>query len=91
VPDIKLIRTHSLPIAKAKARAQKAAARLTAEYGVRSDWHGNVLRLHRSGIDGQIDVTDSEVRLNVTLSFLLRPFEGKFVADIERDLDRLFG
>jgi putative polyhydroxyalkanoate system protein len=91
MPDIKFIRTHSLPIAKAKARAQIAAARLAAEYGVRSEWHGNMLRLHRSGIDGQIDVTDSEVRLDVTLSALLRPFKGKLVADIERDLDRLFG
>jgi putative polyhydroxyalkanoate system protein len=89
--DIALVKTHSLPIAKAKALAQRAADRLAAEYGLSSEWHGDMLRLRRSGIDGRIFVTDSEIRLDVTLSFLLRPFKGKFVADIECDLNRLFG
>ena len=64
--DFKLVKHHSLPIAKAKARVQKVADGLAAEYALCSEWHGNTLRFHRSGVDGQVHVTDSEIRLDVT-------------------------
>lgn len=88
--DIQLVKPHSLPIAKAKALVREAADGLAAEYDLSSEWSGNTLRFHRSGVDGQAVVTDSEIRLDVTLSFLMRPFKAKFVGQIERDFDRLF-
>ncbi|HYM48198.1 MAG TPA: polyhydroxyalkanoic acid system family protein [Burkholderiaceae bacterium] len=87
--DIKLVRPHSLPITKAKALVQKAADSLAAEYNLSSEWHGNTLRFHRSGVDGQMHVTASEIQLEVTLGFLLRAFKGKFVDHIERNFDTL--
>ncbi len=38
--DIKLARPHSLPLAKAKALAQKTADALAKEYDLTSEWHG---------------------------------------------------
>src|ERR1019366_4411090 len=67
--DIKLIKSHSLPIAKAKALVQKAADELAAEYDLGSEWEGNMLRFHRLDVDGQVYVTDSVIRLDVTLGF----------------------
>lgn len=87
--DIKLVRSHSLPIAKAKALVQKAADSLSAEYNLSGEWHGNTLRFHRTGVDGQMHVTASEIRLDVTLGFLLKAFKGKFVDHIERNFDKL--
>ena len=87
--DIKLVRLHSLPLAKAKALAQKTADALTAEYDLTSEWRGNTLRFHRSGVDGQMHVTDSEIRLDVTLGFLLKAFKTKIAGHIERNLDDL--
>lgn len=87
--DIKLVRPHSLPIAKAKTLAQKAADSLAAEYNLASEWHGNTLRFHRSGVDGQMHVTASEIQLDVTLGFLLRAFKGRLVEHIERNFDKL--
>ena len=46
-------------------------------------WQGNALHFHRSGVDGQMCVTDSEIRLQLTLGFLLKPFKGKFIHHIE--------
>lgn len=89
--DIKLVRSHSLPIAKAKALAQKAADSLSAEYNLSSEWHGSTLRFHRSGVDGQMHVTASEIQLDVTLGFLLKAFKGKFLEHIERNFDKLLG
>lgn len=87
--DIELVKFHSLPIAKAKALAQKAADGLAADYDLASEWHGNTLRFHRSGVDGQMHVTDSEIRLDVTLGFLLKAFKGKLLEHIERHFDKL--
>ena len=87
--DIKLVRPHSLPLTKAKALAQKTADALAAEYDLESEWHGNILRFHRSGVDGQMHVTDSEIRLDVKLGLLLRAFKGKIAGHIERNFDEL--
>ncbi len=87
--DIKLVRPHSLPLAKAKALAQKTADTLAAEYDLTSEWRGNTLRFHRSGVDGQMHVTDSEIRLDVTLGFLLKAFKTKIAGHIERNLEEL--
>jgi len=87
--DIKMIKFHSLPMAKARALVQKAADDLAEEYNLTSEWHGNTLRFHRSGVEGQMQVSDAEIRLDVTLGFLLRPFKAKFVEHIEHNFDHL--
>ena len=87
--DIKLVRLHSLPLAKAKALAQKTADALAAEYDFTSEWRGNTLRFHRSGVDGQMHVTESEIQLDVTLGFLLKAFKAKIAGHIERNLEEL--
>jgi putative polyhydroxyalkanoate system protein len=87
--DIEFVKPHSLTIAKARALVQKAADALAAEYDLSSEWHGDTLHFHRSGIDGRMHVADSEIRLDVTLGFLLKPFKRKLVDQIERNFDKL--
>jgi putative polyhydroxyalkanoate system protein len=89
VPDIEFVKPHSLTIAKAKALVQKTADALAAEYDLNSEWHGDTLHFHRSGVDGRMHVTDSEVRLQVTLGFLLKAFKGTLGDHIERNFDKL--
>jgi len=86
--DIAFVRSHALPITKAKALVQKAADALAAEHDLNSEWHGNTLRFERTGVHGEIHVTDSKIRLDVNLGFLLKPFKSKFVGEIERNLDQ---
>ena len=85
--DINLVKPHSLTILKAKALVQKVADGLAESYDLSSEWHGNTLRFHRSGVDGQLDVTPSEIRLDVTLGLLLKPLKGKLVSYIDRYFD----
>jgi len=87
--DIELVKSHSLPIAKAKTLAQKEVDSLSGEYDLSSEWRGNTLHFHRSGLDGQMHVTGSEIRLHASLGLLLRPFRGRLVDQIERTFDRL--
>jgi len=87
--DIKFVRPHSLSIAKARTLVQKTVDGLAGEYGLSSEWHGNTLHFHRSGVEGQMHVGDSEIRLHVTLGLLLKPFKATFVEHIERRFNRL--
>jgi len=89
--DIEIVKPHSLLIAKAKALVQKEADSLATEYDFHSEWQGDTLHFHRSGVDGQMHVTDAEVRFHATLGFLLKPLKGKLVAHVESNLDKLFG
>jgi putative polyhydroxyalkanoate system protein len=86
--DIAFVRNHALPIATTKALVQKAADALASEHGLESEWRGNTLRFQRSGVHGEIRVTDAKIHLEVTLGFLLKPFKAKFAGEIERSLDK---
>lgn len=88
MPDIAFVRHHSLPIAQARAQVQKAADALAAEHDLSSEWHGNTLHFQRIGVHGSVQVSHSEVRLEATLGFLLRPFKATFLSHIERNLDK---
>ena len=87
--DIRMIKYHSLPMAQARALVQTAADDLADEYDLTSQWAGNTLHFRRSGVQGQMRVTESEIDLEVTLGFLLKAFKSKFVEHIEHNFDTL--
>ena len=87
--DIKYVRSHSLPLKQAKAIAQKTADDLAEEYDLVSEWDGDTLHFHRSGVEGKMRVTTEQIALDVKLGFLLKPFKAKFEQHIERHLDEL--
>lgn len=87
--EIKYVREHRLPLKQAKSIAQKTADDLAEEYDLVSEWEGDTLHFHRSGVEGHMHVTPSEIALDVKLGFLLRPFKAKFEQHIERHLDEL--
>lgn len=87
--DIRMIKYHSLPMAQARALVQQAADDLAEEYDLTSQWAGNTLHFRRSGVQGEMRVTDSEIDLEVTLGFLLKAFKSKFVEHIEHNFERL--
>lgn len=88
--DINLVRPYSLPIAVAKARVQKTADELAAEYNLTSEWDGNTLHFDRAGLHGRMNVTHSEIQLEVHLGLLMKPFKGRLISRIEDKFDRLF-
>jgi putative polyhydroxyalkanoate system protein len=87
--EIRYKREHHLSVKEAKKVAQKAADDLGREYDLVSEWEGDTLHFHRSGVDGHMHVTAHYIDLNVKLGFLLRPFKSAFEHHIERNLDAL--
>ena len=89
MPDITMTKRHSLPMARARELVQQAADDLAAEFDLRSQWAGDTLHFRRTGVQGQMRVTESKIDLEVTLGFLLRAFKSRFVENIERIFDAL--
>lgn len=87
--EIKYVRAHSLSLQDAKKVAQKTADDLAAEYDLKSEWNGDTLHFHRSGVEGRMHVTERHIDLAVKLGLLLRPFKSSFERHIERHLDEL--
>lgn len=87
--EIRYKREHHLSVKEAKKVAQKAADDLGREYDLVSEWDGDTLHFHRSGVDGHMHVTAHYIDLNVKLGFLLRPFKSAFEHHIERNIDTL--
>lgn len=88
--DIKLVRPYSVSIAEAKARVQKVADALAVEHHLKSEWHGDTVRFARSGLHGEMHVTDSEIRLLVKLGPLMKPLRARLIRRIEDKFERLF-
>ena len=87
--DIALVKPHSLSPEKAKAFVQTVTNGLATKYGLESEWKGNTLHFHRSGVDGRVVVKDADIRINLDLGFLMKPFKNEFVRQIETGFNQL--
>ena len=88
--DIKLKRKHGLGLKKARVAAQKVADDLSSEFGMTSEWDGDVLRFNRSGVHGELRVSRDEVHLDARLGLLLSAFKPKIEEHINDNFDRYF-
>jgi len=88
--EIKLVRHHSVSIAEAKKRVDKTAHELAHEYHLKSEWCGDTVQFVRSGLHGEMCVTDSEIQLYVKLGPLMRPLKGRLTRRILDKFRKLF-
>ncbi|VXC11571.1 putative polyhydroxyalkanoic acid system protein [Pseudomonas sp. 8Z] len=84
-------RSHSLGREAAREKAERLAERLASEYDVRYRWNGDTLEFKRSGADGQIEVGEDRVRVEVKLGLLLSAMGGMIQREIEQALDKSLG
>lgn len=89
--DIHIRRPHGLPIAEARKAAEKVARQLEKDFDLAYEWHGHVLHFSRSGVQGELHVTDREVRIDAKLGLLLGFLKARIEAEVEENLDKLFG
>ena len=88
--DIKIRRTHALPVAKARKSAEKMAKRLQKEFDLDYEWDGDVLVFERSGVNGELTVAPKHVEMEVKLGFLLRMMRPTIERHINENLDQIF-
>ena len=88
--DIDIHRVHNLGIKPARAAAERMAEHLGRKFGLTGNWHGNVLAFERPGVTGSLTVTAKDLRLSVSLGFLLKAMKSSIENAIAHELDALF-
>ncbi len=88
--DIELTRLHNLGLKAARAQADQMAEHLGRKFDLKGDWQGNVLSFQRPGVTGSLAITDKDLRLAVSLGFLLKAMKGSIEKAVVHELDTLF-
>ncbi len=86
--EINLGKKHKLGLTKAKAKVNKLAKQLEADYDLQSEWDGDTLVFERAGLSGQLEVTKDNVQLNMKLGFLMAAFKPKIEEQLKTNLDK---
>jgi len=86
MPSIDLRQPHQLPLAEARSRVDRVAARMREKFDMDSHWDGDTLRFSRSGVKGTIAVAPDLVTVHAELGLMLSPLKGMVEDEIRRKL-----
>jgi putative polyhydroxyalkanoate system protein len=89
--DISITQKHELSHPHAKAAAQRVADKMTAEYGMDSEWDGDVLICKRSGASAKLSIYETEAQLEITLGVLFKMFASTIEETATQNMRKLFG
>ena len=82
-------RRHSMDPEHARGAGESLAQDLSRKFDVQYEWDGDLLRFHRSGVKGHLDISPSELHVHLELGMMLRPFKGRIEEEIHNELDRI--
>jgi putative polyhydroxyalkanoate system protein len=88
--DIEITRVHNLGLKAARTQAERMADQLGRKFDLKGNWEGNVLRFERPGVTGSLAITEKDLRLAVSLGFLLKAMKGSIEKAVTSELDSLF-
>lgn len=86
--DISLKRSHTLGLKGAHAAASKMVDKLGEKFDLKGIWNGNTLTFARPGVTGVLVVSDHDMKLDVTLGFLLKMMKGPIEQSVHEQLDK---
>lgn len=88
MPKFTVERSHTLSVEEAKQRLQTLADKLSAKYGLSSQWKSATeAEVKGTGASGKITCTATKVSIFIDLSFALTPLKGKIEEKVKRELD----
>lgn len=91
---IDIDRKHTLGKDVAKQRAEELAKRMESKLGIQWKWDGDKIRFDApsgsaKGAKGVVAVSDSDVRVEIDLPFLLRALKGTIEGRVNDELNKL--
>ena len=75
----------------ALSAADELCIDLSEKFGIDYGWEDEVIHFERPGVNGQILVEDSELRIQADLGFMLMLLKGPIEQEIVRYLEEHFG
>jgi putative polyhydroxyalkanoate system protein len=95
MPELNIERTHTLGLTGARAVAERWREQAEQEWGMACESDPGEsedrMRFVRSGVSGELVVTDTRFDLQLKLGFLLGAYSGKIEQKIKTNLDELLG
>lgn len=95
MPELTIEREHTLGLSGARAVAQRWREQAEQEWGMHCECEAGEaidrMRFARSGVSGELTVTDTRFDLQLKLGFLLGAYSGKIEEKIRANLDALLG
>ena len=88
---IDIHRKHGSSLKAAKTAVAKTAGAIGKKFAISSEWDGDTLHFSRSGVDGHIDVTKTDIHVRAELGFLFGMMKPMIEEEILRQLDKNFG
>lgn len=85
--DIDLTHNHTLGKDAAKQKAEGVLQSLGAQYGIKGAWNGDVFNITKP-VEGKFTVTDTAVRVELTLGFMMRAIKGKIEGEVSSQLKK---
>jgi putative polyhydroxyalkanoate system protein len=95
MPELNIERTHTLGLAGARAMAERWREQAEQEWGMACEYEPGEfedrMRFARSGVSGELRVSEHRFDLQIKLGFLLGAYSGKIEEKIKANLDELLG
>lgn len=82
---------HNLDHEEALNAANELSIDLAKKFGIDYGWEDEVIHFERPGVNGQILVMESELRIQANLGFMLMMLKGPIEQEIFRYLEEHFG
>lgn len=82
---------HQLSHDEALNAADELSIDLAEKFGIEYGWEDEVIHFERPGVNGQIQVKETELRIQADLGFLLMMLKGPIEQEIMRYLKEHFG
>lgn len=86
---IDIHRAHSLDKEHAREAAETLAKDLSKQFDVHYQWEGDLLKFKRSGVKGQLDLSEDDLHIRLELGLMLRPFKARIEQEIHSQLDQI--
>jgi putative polyhydroxyalkanoate system protein len=88
--DISFIQPYVMSLAEARAAAQKMADQMSTEFGMQSEWEGDVMTFQRSGLVGRLALREQAAHLEMELGLMLKAFAPAIRDKVVRNMTKLF-
>jgi putative polyhydroxyalkanoate system protein len=88
--DIHIVQAHSLSQEQARQAAENVAGKLARDYQLACVWEGDTLRFQRSGVTGELVLSDGRAEIDVRLGFLMGAFAPVIEAKLASSMKKVF-
>ncbi len=85
--DINIARKHTLGKEEAKKRANDMLEKMKDKVGIKGTWSGDTFNV-TDPVKGMFVVTETEMKCELTLSFLMKAMKGTIEQKINESFDR---